>query len=349
MKTYGCILKQSAKKSKSFFDGPPGNCTKLIGGHRGSGSSFKSSLRNRSKFMENTLEAFTNAYKKGANFVELDVQLTKDLVPVVYHDFSLAVQKQCENGLDSKMIEICSETYENLNQAAQNGEIQSQWLISGEAKISELNLDITKPWHIPKFSELFTELDPNINLNIEVKWPTLTVDGEYGNSFPGYLPEKIMPDHYFEMNFYVDRLLETVFEFFKGDSETERKIIFSTFDANVAEMLALKQNLVPVYYLLLPDPKFHYQELRAWSFDSAIKFAKFWNFEGINTDIVFFLDEMATESEAEELVQKFHDNNFYISCYGNHMRERKHLERARKLKLDSIIIDEDEEFKSKFL
>merc|ERR1712173_430448 len=101
-------------------------------------------------------------------------------------------------------------------------------------------------------------------------------------------------------------------------------------------MGVLKQNLVPVYYLVLPDPKYYYEDLRAWSFGSAIYFAKFWGLEGINTDIVFFLEEMATEEEAENLVQKFHDNGLYISCYGNHMSEGSHLERARKLKLDSI-------------
>ena len=38
---------------------------------------------------ENTLEAFLLAAEQGADGVELDVQLTKDGVPVVFHDWDL--------------------------------------------------------------------------------------------------------------------------------------------------------------------------------------------------------------------------------------------------------------------
>ena len=37
-------------------------------------------------FVENTLEALIEAQKRGADMVEFDVQLTKDLVPVLFHD-----------------------------------------------------------------------------------------------------------------------------------------------------------------------------------------------------------------------------------------------------------------------
>ena len=38
---------------------------------------------------ENTLEAFLLAAEQGADGVELDVQLTKDGIPVVFHDWDL--------------------------------------------------------------------------------------------------------------------------------------------------------------------------------------------------------------------------------------------------------------------
>ena len=38
---------------------------------------------------ENTLEAFALAQQQGADGIELDVQLSKDGVPVVFHDESL--------------------------------------------------------------------------------------------------------------------------------------------------------------------------------------------------------------------------------------------------------------------
>ena len=38
------------------------------------------------------MASLTQASRNGADFVEFDVQLTSDLVPVIYHNFSLCVQ-----------------------------------------------------------------------------------------------------------------------------------------------------------------------------------------------------------------------------------------------------------------
>ncbi len=39
--------------------------------------------------IENTIGSFEDAFNKGANAIELDIQLTSDKVPIVYHDFDL--------------------------------------------------------------------------------------------------------------------------------------------------------------------------------------------------------------------------------------------------------------------
>ncbi|XP_073821593.1 glycerophosphocholine phosphodiesterase GPCPD1-like [Musca autumnalis] len=57
-------------------------------GHRGSGTSFKT---NDISIRENTITSLKNAAAQGADMVEFDVQLSKDLVPVVYHDFMIYV------------------------------------------------------------------------------------------------------------------------------------------------------------------------------------------------------------------------------------------------------------------
>ena len=41
------------------------------------------------KYTENTIEAFLDAFNNGADAVEMDVQLTKDNVPIIFHDFDL--------------------------------------------------------------------------------------------------------------------------------------------------------------------------------------------------------------------------------------------------------------------
>lgn len=50
-----------------------------VAGHRGDSQHFK----------ENTMTAFISAYEKGADMIETDVRLTRDLVPVLMHDESV--------------------------------------------------------------------------------------------------------------------------------------------------------------------------------------------------------------------------------------------------------------------
>ena len=54
-------------------------------GHRGSGAN--TALHDHLQIGENTMQSFLSAVASGASCVEFDVQLTKDLAPVIFHDF----------------------------------------------------------------------------------------------------------------------------------------------------------------------------------------------------------------------------------------------------------------------
>lgn len=62
----------------------------LLIGHRGLGMN-KPVLQGECKLQlgENTIPSFKEAYKSGAQFVEFDIQLTRDGIPVVYHDWNM--------------------------------------------------------------------------------------------------------------------------------------------------------------------------------------------------------------------------------------------------------------------
>ncbi|CAF1337406.1 unnamed protein product [Rotaria sp. Silwood1] len=55
--------------------------------------SFPSATRPvQTKFVsENTLASFKGAFQLGFDFVEFDIQLSKDKIPIVYHDFQVAI------------------------------------------------------------------------------------------------------------------------------------------------------------------------------------------------------------------------------------------------------------------
>lgn len=61
-----------------------------IVGHRGCGSDGSAKLRGV-RARENTLLSFQLAHKLGAHYVEFDVQLSADGIPVIYHDWGVLV------------------------------------------------------------------------------------------------------------------------------------------------------------------------------------------------------------------------------------------------------------------
>lgn len=90
---------------------------------------------------ENSMEAFRRAVEAGFG-IELDVQLTRDKIPVVFHDFTL--QRVC--GVAGKVSDY---TYEELMQFS---------LCSSEQKI-------------PRFEEVLRLVDGRVPLLIEYKIP----------------------------------------------------------------------------------------------------------------------------------------------------------------------------------
>nr|XP_042899306.1 glycerophosphocholine phosphodiesterase GPCPD1 [Parasteatoda tepidariorum] len=58
-------------------------------GHRGAGNARRNDKVEN--VLENTVASFNYAAKHGADMVELDVQLSKDLVPVIYHDYYICI------------------------------------------------------------------------------------------------------------------------------------------------------------------------------------------------------------------------------------------------------------------
>lgn len=76
-------------------------------GHRGLGTSFKVETKNCSEVRENTIASLKTAASHGADFVEFDVQLSKDLVPVIYHDFHVCMSMKRKKELDyADMLEL---------------------------------------------------------------------------------------------------------------------------------------------------------------------------------------------------------------------------------------------------
>lgn len=66
--------------------------------------------------MENTIESFREAYNRGAQMVEFDVVLTKDKIPIVYHDFTFCIDQFAESSNNYLSIGVNQLTYEEVKQ-----------------------------------------------------------------------------------------------------------------------------------------------------------------------------------------------------------------------------------------
>ncbi len=181
----------------------------------------------QTKFVsENTLASFKGAFQLGFDFVEFDVQLSKDKVPVVYHDFQVAITLKRKGHqaelfvvpvkdltlpqLQSLKIYHASETdvskvdeelddddQTNLNNnnisspsttftPTTNGEHDQQAGQQDEKKFRSL---------FPTLQELFEKLDPHLGFNVEIKY---AMEYRQGGS---------EQNHYFERNEYIDCIL----------------------------------------------------------------------------------------------------------------------------------------------
>lgn len=57
-----------------------------------------------SSVRENTIGSLKNAFAHGADMVEFDIQLSKDKVPVIYHDFELCTTTVTKNEEKKELI-----------------------------------------------------------------------------------------------------------------------------------------------------------------------------------------------------------------------------------------------------
>lgn len=76
-------------------------------GHRGAGNSFKMETAHCAEVRENTIASMKTAIEHGADLVEFDVQLSKDNIPIIYHDFHVCISMKRKKSVeDEAMLEI---------------------------------------------------------------------------------------------------------------------------------------------------------------------------------------------------------------------------------------------------
>lgn len=271
----------------------------MVIGHRGLGKNMAS---NRSlQLGENTVPSFIAAANLGAQYVEFDVQLTKDHVPVIYHDFLVS-----ETGIDAPVHTLTLEQFLHINPDSSrpvsgtstprpiNRQIakarsnspgpRMRSLSMGYHELERSNLEErmkhTRDFKAKGFKansrgnfiqapfatleDLFRQVPQNVGFNIEMKYPMLHESEEHE-----------MDTYAVELNSFCDTVLNKVY-----DLAGDRHIIFSSFNPDICLCLSFKQPSIPILFLT-DAGSCEVGDIRAFSLQEAIRFASRWNLLGI--------------------------------------------------------------------
>lgn len=124
---------------------------------------------------ENTTEGFQSAFNAGADAVELDVHLTQDNIPVVYHDDFLGGAGFHPPGAE-KPKRIGEYTLAQLKQASFDAAEVETTLSKYVGQPVQLKL--SAPPQIPTLDEVLVALPPGKQLYIELKRPTFSLPND---------------------------------------------------------------------------------------------------------------------------------------------------------------------------
>jgi len=280
-------------------------------GHRGLGTNRRSYIR------ENTILSFNIANTKGINYVEFDVHLTSDNVPVIYHDFFITLKgtevsmanlnlKEFKKALSMHMPEIndlSSSKRTPLNRSksemdVKNTENDSRWLI-------------TDP-DFPTLQELFEKVSSNVGFNVEIKYPH---DAIFSKA------------NYLERNSYLDYILEVVFS-----HAGNRPLYFSSFDPEICILLSRKQGKYPVFFLTEGKAGGRRYDPRCNSLSSALQFADQLGLAGIVSDSKPVLKDL-------NIIKEIHNRKLLLFTWGSLNNVPQSVLQQKLNGVDAIISD----------
>ncbi|XP_011145572.1 glycerophosphocholine phosphodiesterase GPCPD1 isoform X2 [Harpegnathos saltator] len=292
-------------------------------GHRGLGTSFKFETKNCANVRENTIASLKTAAYHGADMVEFDVQLSKDHIPVIYHDFyvsiSLKRKKQIE-AMDMLEIPVKDLTLEQLHL------LKVYHVAEGREKNPRFfDEDLEDHQPFPTLQTVLQELEQHVGCNIEIKWTMQLKDGTFELNHP------------FDLNLYLDIILKVVLEY-GGD----RKIVFSCFNPDICAMIRLKQNKYPVVFLTqgvtLKYPTYH--DSRCQTIPMAMRHALAADILGINVHT----EDILRDPSQVKLVK---DAGLIIFCWGDDNNDKATIQHLKKLGLHAVIYDKIDEYNAK--
>eukprot|EP00794_Sanderia_malayensis_P016097 gene16097-17718_t len=287
-------------------------------GHRGCGTTHGKSRSSKTP-TENTIASFTRAFEKGADYVELDVQLTKDFVPVVFHDFYTAACVKRRDCDDFKKITIA------VNDLTLEELASLEFTFTGESKVDGKGVSDSSHGLFPTLEKVLDDSPPELGIFIELKFPAQEKSGAWES------------DPRVDKNKLVDRTLDVVYS-----TAGSRRIILGSFDPAVCTMLRLKQPLYKVVFITCGENDIYplCMDHRSRTIQMAINFAVSEDLLGISVMADPLVDKMS------ELLKKAKQCDIEVFTWGDANADPQFIKQQTELGIAGIIYDRLDELKS---
>ncbi|TYJ43643.1 hypothetical protein E1A91_A03G166800v1 [Gossypium mustelinum] len=232
----------------------------LVVGHRGNGMNMLQSPDPRMKSIkENSILSFNEAAKFPIDFIEFDVQVTKDDYPVIYHDnFILHEEKGAI--VENRVTELALAEFLSYGPQKHPGsEGKPLYRKTKDGRFFEWKVEKDAP--LCTLEEAFHNVDQSVGFNVELKFDDFIV----------YKEE--------ELTRILKAILKVVFENAKG-----RQILFSSFQPDAVRLIRKLQSTYPVYFLTNGGSEI-YTDVRRNSLEEAIKLSLENGLQGIVSEV----------------------------------------------------------------
>ncbi|VVB01979.1 unnamed protein product [Arabis nemorensis] len=279
----------------------------VVMGHRGFGMNMVQSSDNKMKVIkENTILSFNVASDFPIDFIEFDVQVTRDSCPIIFHDIFMFTQEQGVI-IEKRVTEMT--LHEFLSYGPQKDVANMKKPMFRKTKDGKIfEWKVEKDDHLCTLKDAFLKVKSSLGFNIELKFDDNIV----------YREE--------ELRQTLDTILKVVDEHAKN-----RPIIFSSFHPDVAQLIRKIQRSYPVFFLTNGGCE-TYKDVRRNSLDEAVKICKEGGLQGIVSEVKAIL-------RTPNAIKQIKDSELSLISYGqlNNVVEVVYLQYM--MGVEGVIVD----------
>ncbi|KAL6190641.1 hypothetical protein ACLB2K_037035 [Fragaria x ananassa] len=279
----------------------------VVMGHRGSGMNMlQSSDRRMKSIKEYSIRSFNSAAQLPIDYIEFDVQVTKDDCPVIFHDSFIATE---EKGVfvEKRVTDITLSEFLSYGPHTELGKVGiPMFRKTKEGTIFEWKVE--KDNSLCTLQDVFEKVDHSMGFNIELKFDDQFV----------YIEKQLR--HVLQV------VLQVVNKHVK-----DRPIMFLSFQPDVVLMIRKLQSTYPVYFFTNGGSEI-YKDVRRNSLEEAIKVCMAGGLQGIVSEVRAILRD-------PNAVTRIKDSNLCLLTYGqlNNIPEKVYMQHL--MGVEGVIVD----------